>query len=269
MREDDMLRLSVRCARLAVTGARYESVLADGVAAILGTDAGTGVTTWDGPSGDPDATAEVVVSGVAPLTSQEKAAGMAMVPRHPTFGSQAFTGPTHRFSDFVSLPAFWDTDVWQVMHSHGNGRYPAAVIMRPHHRAAVIVGVQRTRLDFDADDMAILDLLRKPLAAALTFRAALEDASHLCRAVIDDPPNDPLTPREEQIIGLVALGWTSARIGRHLQISERTVRKHLKNINDKLGTANRTAAVSRWRGLDPAAGSIRPNRLSYQKSGSR
>jgi DNA-binding NarL/FixJ family response regulator len=60
-----------------------------------------------------------------------------------------------------------------------------------------------------------------------------------------------LTPREEQVVGLVARGWTSARISRHLQISERTVRKHLENINDKLGTANRAAAVCRWRGLDP------------------
>jgi DNA-binding CsgD family transcriptional regulator len=245
MREDDMLLLSVQCARLAVTGARYESVLADGVAAILGTDAGTGVTTWYGTSGDPDAGVEVVVSGVAPLTSQEKAAGMGMVPRHPIFGSQTITDPTHRFSDVISLPAFWDTDPWQVMHSHGNGRYPAAVIMRLHHRAAVIVGVQRTRLDFDADDMATLDLLRKPLAAALTFRAALEDASHLCRAVIG-PPNDPLTPREEQVIGMVALGWTNTRIARHFQISQRTVRKHLENINEKLGTDSRAAAVYQW-----------------------
>jgi len=50
------------------------------------------------------------------------------------------------------------------------------------------------------------------------------------------------------------MGWTNARIGRHLHISERTVRKHLENINGKLGTANRAAAVNQWRGGRTLAG---------------
>ena len=45
------------------------------------------------------------------------------------------------------------------MHGHGNGRYPAAVMFGRHRRATVFVGVHRTRRDFDADDMATLDLL--------------------------------------------------------------------------------------------------------------
>ena len=85
MRGDDMLGLSLQCARLAVTWGRYESVLADGVAAILGTDAGTGVTTWHGTGADPDAVIELVVSGVAPFTTEHKAATLAVAARHPTF----------------------------------------------------------------------------------------------------------------------------------------------------------------------------------------
>ena len=119
--------------------------------------------------------------------------------------------------------------------------------MLGHHRHAIVfVGVHRTRNDFDADDMAVLDLLRQPLTAALSFRAAWEDAIHRCRTATEQPPDDPLTQREDQIIGLVALGWTNTRIARHLQISERTVRKHLANINDKLGTNSRAAAVHQW-----------------------
>ena len=53
------------------------------------------------------------------------------------------------------------------------------------------------------------------------------------------------------MLALVARGWTNGRVAHTLSISERTVRKHLENINDKLGTVNRAAAVSRWaRGLD-------------------
>ena len=57
-----------------------------------------------------------------------------------------------------------------------------------------------------------------------------------------------LTRREAQVLALVARGWTNGRIAHALTISERTVRKHLENVNDKLGTVNRASAVSRWRG---------------------
>jgi DNA-binding NarL/FixJ family response regulator len=85
--------------------------------------------------------------------------------------------------------------------------------------AVVFVGIHRARRDFDADDMAIFDLVRQPLACALAFRAAWQDSMRRCRAAIDDPIGIALTSREEQVIGLVALGWTNGRIGRHLRIS--------------------------------------------------
>lgn len=44
MREDDMLRLSLDCARLEVHGEDYAPILAAGVHRILTVDAGTGVT---------------------------------------------------------------------------------------------------------------------------------------------------------------------------------------------------------------------------------
>jgi DNA-binding CsgD family transcriptional regulator len=247
MREDEIVRLSLRCARLAVIGAPYESVLADGVADIMRTDAGTGVTNWNGSGDDPLAAVQVVVSGAPPFTREQAQAALAVVARHPTFvGADPFRWPTHRVSDVVSLPAFWETDVWRLMHGHGNGRYPAAVMLVRHPSETVFVGVHRSRHDFDADDMTTLDLLREPLAAALTFRTAWRAAIARTRAAIDTPLFDPLTHREEQIIGLIALGWTNARIGRHLRITERTVRKHVENLNDKLGATNRAAIVHRW-----------------------
>jgi len=45
---------------------------------------------------------------------------------------------------------------------------------------------------------------------------------------------------------LVARGWTSVHIGTVLGITERTVRKHLTNINEKLGVSNRAAAAAAW-----------------------
>lgn len=53
-----------------------------------------------------------------------------------------------------------------------------------------------------------------------------------------------LTDREEEVLKLVAEGWTNNRIASELALSERTVRFHLTNIYDKLGVASRGEAIS-------------------------
>jgi DNA-binding CsgD family transcriptional regulator len=52
-----------------------------------------------------------------------------------------------------------------------------------------------------------------------------------------------LTPREREILALVAEGHTNAQIAAALWISPATVAKHLENAYAKLGAATRTAAV--------------------------
>lgn len=53
-----------------------------------------------------------------------------------------------------------------------------------------------------------------------------------------------LTDREEEVLKLVAEGWTNNRIATELGLSERTVRFHLTNIYDKLGVTARAEAIS-------------------------
>jgi DNA-binding CsgD family transcriptional regulator len=54
---------------------------------------------------------------------------------------------------------------------------------------------------------------------------------------------EPLTPRQEQIIELVAEGLTDAQIGRELSIARETVKSHLGDIYARLGAVNRTQAA--------------------------
>ena len=56
-----------------------------------------------------------------------------------------------------------------------------------------------------------------------------------------------LTPREHEVVELVAEGKTNAEIARQLWISPGTVRRHLENVFAKLGVHTRTAAVARLR----------------------
>jgi DNA-binding NarL/FixJ family response regulator len=46
---------------------------------------------------------------------------------------------------------------------------------------------------------------------------------------------DKLTFQERQILKLIAEGWSSKKIGEHLNISPRTVETHRANIMQKLG----------------------------------
>jgi DNA-binding NarL/FixJ family response regulator len=54
-----------------------------------------------------------------------------------------------------------------------------------------------------------------------------------------------LTARQRDMLRLVAAGYTNAQIGRRLDISEGTVRKHMENIYGRLQVSSRTAAVTR------------------------
>lgn len=52
-----------------------------------------------------------------------------------------------------------------------------------------------------------------------------------------------LSPRESEVLGLVAKGLGNREIGDRLGISENSVKMHLKRINFKLGASDRTEAV--------------------------
>jgi DNA-binding CsgD family transcriptional regulator len=58
-----------------------------------------------------------------------------------------------------------------------------------------------------------------------------------------------LTPRESEVLAWVAKGKTNAEVGAILQLSGRTVQKHLEHIYQKLGVETRTTATVRVLGL--------------------
>ena len=64
-------------------------------------------------------------------------------------------------------------------------------------------------------------------------------------------PAAELTPREAEILALVAQGRSNGEIGKQLFISTKTVSVHVSNILAKLGAAGRTeaAAIAHRRGL--------------------
>src|SRR5271155_794893 len=61
-----------------------------------------------------------------------------------------------------------------------------------------------------------------------------------------------LTSREQEIMSHVATGATNGQIARCLEISEGTVKSHLKHIAKKLNTSSRAAAVATYAGIASA-----------------
>jgi LuxR family transcriptional regulator, regulator of acetate metabolism len=66
------------------------------------------------------------------------------------------------------------------------------------------------------------------------------------RAGFDQSLADALTPREVEVLRLLARGKTNLEIARTLVVREGTIKYHVKNILRKLGATSRADAVSRY-----------------------
>jgi DNA-binding NarL/FixJ family response regulator len=87
--------------------------------------------------------------------------------------------------------------------------------------------------DFSERDRALLTLLRPHLHQA---HLDAERRRH---------PVPRLTPRQWELLRLVAAGFTNAQIADQLGVAEGTVRIHLGNVYERLHVSSRTAAVTR------------------------
>jgi LuxR family maltose regulon positive regulatory protein len=85
------------------------------------------------------------------------------------------------------------------------------------------------------------------LQAAL---APLQNASaDPAPTALHQPLPDPLSPREREVLSLLAEGFSNQQIADHLVISLNTAKRHVKHLLAKLVVTNRTQAVGRAREL--------------------
>jgi DNA-binding NarL/FixJ family response regulator len=121
-----------------------------------------------------------------------------------------------------------------------------------------------------ADDRSVLDALRAGALGYLTkdsgaeeIRSALQRVTagqaaidpavqhHLVTAIAAGPPEnrepqlpDGLTPREAEVLTLIAQGLSNAEIAGRLVVSETTVKSHVNHLFAKTGARDRAQAVS-------------------------
>jgi DNA-binding NarL/FixJ family response regulator len=92
----------------------------------------------------------------------------------------------------------------------------------------------------DAGDVA--DAVRAAVAGEMHLDPA---AAKALAAALRTPKSaaDDLTPRERDVVILIAEGGTNRQIAKRLGVTERTARTHVSNILAKLGLASRTQAA--------------------------
>jgi DNA-binding NarL/FixJ family response regulator len=101
-------------------------------------------------------------------------------------------------------------------------------------RAGASGYVLKTAADRDLVEAVRAAMRGEPFLYPAAVTALIRD--YLVRA---EAPADPLTPRELQVLKLIAEAHTSDRIAEELSISRRTVDRHRENILAKLGMRDR------------------------------
>lgn len=94
-------------------------------------------------------------------------------------------------------------------------------------------------MDEGMSSAKIDELLGRVMELKIT-RKVLDEVS---RIQTDSPPIDPLTPREEEVLCLIAKGLSNKEIERQLNIALSTVKYHVSSILSKLHVTDRTRAA--------------------------
>ena len=84
----------------------------------------------------------------------------------------------------------------------------------------------------------------RSVAEGHTVLAPAIAATLVTRMRSERPDRPTLSPREVEVLRLVAAGRSNPEIGRDLFIGEATVKTHLLHVFEKLGVSDRTRAVT-------------------------
>ncbi len=158
----------------------------------------------------------------------------------------------------VQLAAELDVDVVLMDLQFGSGmsgsEATATITARPEAPRVLIL----TTYDTDVDILAAIEagatgyLLKDapPGELATAVRTAAAGRSTLAPAIASRlmdrarTPGETLSPRETEVLQLVAEGLSNQRISQRLFVSQDTVKSHLVHIYTKLNVDSRTAAIA-------------------------
>ncbi len=221
--------------------AGFGTIVLPGLAALVGCD----VLTYNeiGPAAGETRYADYPAGALDPATQPVFA---AHVHEHPLVNHYRATGSGEpaMISDFLSRARFHRLGLYAEFFRDIPVEHQMAINLPGPEGEIIGVALSRARHDFSDQDRALLSVLRAPLIAALLRARRRQQAGQAFSALAGGGLAD-LTGRETQILRLVAVGRTNIAIAHELQVSPRTVAKHLEHLYRKLGVSSRAAAVFR------------------------
>ncbi|MCU1433466.1 MAG: LuxR family transcriptional regulator [Pseudarthrobacter sp.] len=120
---------------------------------------------------------------------------------------------------------------------------PVLILTTYDTEADILAAVEAGASGYMLKDAPPEQIRQAVLAAAAGQTALAPTVAALLMSRISSPET-ALTPREVQLLELLATGLTNRAIARQLFISEATVKTHLVHIFGKLGVDNRTSATA-------------------------
>jgi two-component system, NarL family, response regulator LiaR len=110
--------------------------------------------------------------------------------------------------------------------------------------ASVVEAIRAGAIGYLLKDTQAAEL-RKAIKAAAAGQVQLspQAAAYLLGAIRTPELPEPLTPREMDVLRLLAQGQSNKEIARALHLVEETVKSHVRHILAKLGVQSRTQAV--------------------------
>ena len=151
-----------------------------------------------------------------------------------------------KLSDFATPHELRRLALYEDFFRPSGVAYQLSVVLVPPRPSLSVLGCNRGTRDFTERERDILRLLRPHLVRAQQRVLMRMRSRH---AAITAVPADlakalRVTPREAEILLLVARGRTNREIGSDLFVSPRTVQKHLERVFGKLGVRTRTEAAA-------------------------
>ena len=113
----------------------------------------------------------------------------------------------------------------------------------PHVRALLRLELHDPAIDVVGEFDTVAKARGSSVKADAMLLANDESAPHDGSSPEDEWIDEELTPREIEVLELLAEGLPNKAIGVRLKISDQTVKFHVASIIGKLGASNRTDAV--------------------------
>lgn len=137
-----------------------------------------------------------------------------------------------------------------VLATHPDTRFLAlSVSDAPEDVIAMIRAGARGYVTKSIQPDELADAVRRVAAGDAVFSPRLAgfvlDAFAAAPVVVDDSELDQLTPREREVLRLIARGYAYKQVARRLEISVKTVESHVSSVLRKLQLSSRHE-LARW-----------------------